>query len=116
VGAANVPDAAGASAPRRKLWSAVVLSGLRHVEAAGGASLYIGNANVWAPSADEELGYVYLPVITPTNDHYGGHRPGDGLSGDSLICLDAATDREGLGTTNSRISGRGAMIHRPRRT
>src|SRR5258705_96496 len=39
-----------------------------------------GNANVWAPmSADEELGYVYLPVSTPTNDYYGGHRPGDGL-------------------------------------
>jgi len=51
-----------------------------------------GNANVWAPmSADEELGYVYLPVSTPTNDYYGGHRPGDGLYGDSLVCLDAAT-------------------------
>jgi quinoprotein glucose dehydrogenase len=51
-----------------------------------------GNTNVWAPmSADEELGYVYLPVSTPTNDYYGGHRPGDGLYGDSLVCLDAAT-------------------------
>jgi quinoprotein glucose dehydrogenase len=51
-----------------------------------------GNANVWAPmSADEELGYVYLPVSTPTNDYYGGHRPGGGLYGDSLVCLDAAT-------------------------
>jgi len=54
-----------------------------------------GNANVWAPmSADEELGYVYLPVSTPTNDFYGGHRPGDGLYGDSLVCLDAATGRK----------------------
>jgi outer membrane protein assembly factor BamB len=51
-----------------------------------------GNANVWAPmSADEELGYVYLPVSTPTNDYYGGHRPGDGLYGESLVCLDATT-------------------------
>jgi len=51
-----------------------------------------GNANVWAPiSADEELGYVYLPVSTPTNDFYGGHRPGDGLYGDSLVCIEAAT-------------------------
>lgn len=51
-----------------------------------------GNANVWAPmSADEELGYVYLPVSTPTNDYYGGHRPGDGLYGDSLVCIEAAT-------------------------
>ncbi|MGE9009907.1 hypothetical protein ACO2JO_15090 [Leptospira interrogans] len=54
-----------------------------------------GNANVWAPmSADEELGYVYLPVSTPTNDYYGGHRPGDGLYGDSIVCLEAATGRK----------------------
>ena len=54
-----------------------------------------GNANVWAPmSADEELGYVYLPVSTPTNDYYGGERPGDGLYGDSLVCLDAATGKK----------------------
>ena len=53
-----------------------------------------GNANVWAPmSADEELGYVYVPVSTPTNDYYGGHRPGDGLYGDSLVCLEAATGK-----------------------
>jgi quinoprotein glucose dehydrogenase len=54
-----------------------------------------GNANVWAPmSADEELGYVYLPVSTPTNDFYGGHRPVEGLYGDSLVCLEAATGRK----------------------
>ena len=54
-----------------------------------------GNANVWAPmSADEELGYVYLPVSTPTNDYYGGHRPGDGLYGDSLVCLDATSGKK----------------------
>ena len=54
-----------------------------------------GNANVWAPmSADEELGYVYLPVSTPTNDYYGGHRPGDGLFGESLVCLDVTTGRK----------------------
>jgi hypothetical protein len=44
-------------------------------------------------SADEELGYVYLPVSTPTNDFYGGHRPGDGLYGESLVCLDATTGK-----------------------
>jgi quinoprotein glucose dehydrogenase len=54
-----------------------------------------GNANVWAPmSADEELGYVYLPVSTPTNDYYGGDRPGDGLFGESLVCIDAATGKK----------------------
>ena len=53
-----------------------------------------GNANVWAPmSADEQLGYVYLPVSTPTNDYYGGHRLGDGLYGESLVCLDVATGK-----------------------
>lgn len=54
-----------------------------------------GNANVWAPmSADEQLGYVYLPVSTPTNDYYGGDRPGDGLYGESLVCLDVTTGRK----------------------
>ena len=53
---------------------------------------YSGNTGVWAPmSADEELGYVYLPVETPTNDLYGGHRPGDNLFAESLVCLDART-------------------------
>jgi glucose dehydrogenase len=54
-----------------------------------------GNANVWAPmSADEELGYVYLPVSTPTNDYHGGERPGDGLYGDSIVCIEAATGKK----------------------
>jgi quinoprotein glucose dehydrogenase len=43
--------------------------------------------------ADEELGYVYVPVETPTNDTYGGHRPGNGLFGESLVCLDAKTGK-----------------------
>jgi quinoprotein glucose dehydrogenase len=55
---------------------------------------YTGNTNVWAPmSADEELGYVYLPVSTPTNDWYGGHRPGDNLFADSLVCVEAKTGK-----------------------
>ena len=57
-----------------------------------GSAQYTGNAGVWAPmSADPELGYVYLPVEAPTSDYYGGHRPGDNLYGQSLVCLDAAT-------------------------
>ncbi len=53
---------------------------------------FSGNTGVWAPmSADPELGYVYLPVETPTNDLYGGHRPGDNLFAESLVCLDART-------------------------
>ena len=51
-----------------------------------------GNTNVWTMmSADEELGYVYLPVSTPTNDYYGGHRLGDNLFADSLVCVNAET-------------------------
>jgi quinoprotein glucose dehydrogenase len=53
-----------------------------------------GGVNVWAPmSADEDLGYVYLPFSTPANDYYGGNRPGDNLYAESLVCLDAATGR-----------------------
>ena len=51
-----------------------------------------GGANAWTLiSADEALGYVYLPFSTPSNDHFGGRRPGDGLFGESLVCLDART-------------------------
>ena len=53
---------------------------------------YTGHANVWSlMSADEELGYVYLPVTSPTSDMYGGHRLGDNLFGQSLLCLAAET-------------------------
>ena len=55
---------------------------------------FVGNTAVWAPmAADEELGYVYLPVETPTNDTYGGHRPGNNLFAESLVCLDATTGK-----------------------
>lgn len=53
-----------------------------------------GAANVWTMmSADEPLGYVYLPFGTPANDFYGGRRPGNGLFGESLVALDARTGR-----------------------
>ena len=58
----------------------------------GSSAEYTGNAGVWAPmSADPELGYVYLPVEAPTSDYYGGHRLGDNLYGQSLVCLDVLT-------------------------
>jgi len=51
-----------------------------------------GHTNVWAPmSLDEARGLLYLPVSTPSNDFYGGNRPGANLFGESLVCLDAAT-------------------------
>ena len=53
-----------------------------------------GGANTWTLiSADDELGYVYLPSGTPSNDFYGGRRPGNGLFGESLVCLDARTGK-----------------------
>jgi len=55
---------------------------------------YTGNTGAWAPlSADPELGYVYIPVETPTGDFYGGTRPGNNLFAESLVCLDAKTGR-----------------------
>jgi quinoprotein glucose dehydrogenase len=55
---------------------------------------YTGNTNVWTlMSVDEELGYVYLPTGTPTNDWYGGHRLGNNLFAESLVCLDAKTGK-----------------------
>jgi quinoprotein glucose dehydrogenase len=51
-----------------------------------------GNTNVWAPmSADEELGQVYLPVSCPTNNYYGGRRPGDNLFANSIVALNCET-------------------------
>jgi quinoprotein glucose dehydrogenase len=60
-----------------------------------GSWAYSGAGNVWAPmSGDDELGYVYLPTTSVTNDMYGGHRPGDNLFSDSVVALDAATGKK----------------------
>ena len=55
---------------------------------------YSGSGNVWTVmSADPELGHVYLPTATPAHDWYGGHRPGDNLFAESLVCLECETGR-----------------------
>jgi quinoprotein glucose dehydrogenase len=57
-----------------------------------GSWQFTGHTNVWAPmSVDEQRGLVYLPVSTPSNDYYGGRRPGQNLFAESLVCLDANT-------------------------
>jgi quinoprotein glucose dehydrogenase len=57
-----------------------------------GSAEYTGNTGVWSQiTVDEELGLVYLPVESPTNDFYGGHRPGNNLFGESLVCVDLKT-------------------------
>jgi quinoprotein glucose dehydrogenase len=59
-----------------------------------GSNQYTGNTGVWAPiSVDPELGYAYLPVETPTDDYYGGHRLGSGLFGNSVVCVDLETGK-----------------------
>jgi quinoprotein glucose dehydrogenase len=59
-----------------------------------GSAEYSGNTNVWAVMAyDPELDYVYLPVSTPSSDYYGGHRPGNNLFAESLVCLEAKTGK-----------------------
>jgi len=53
---------------------------------------YSGHAPVWSLfAADEELGTVYMPTSSATNDMYGGHRPGDNLFTQSIVCVDAET-------------------------
>ncbi len=53
---------------------------------------YTGHSPVWALfSADEELGLVYMPISSSTNDMYGGHRIGDNLFSQSLVAVNAET-------------------------
>jgi quinoprotein glucose dehydrogenase len=57
-----------------------------------GSTEYTGHTNVWPPmSLDESRGLLYLPVSTPSNDFYGGRRPGANLFAESIVCLDANT-------------------------
>ena len=60
----------------------------------GGSNEYTGNTGVWAPiSVDPELGRAYLPVETPTDDYYGGHRLGSDLFANSIVCVDLETGK-----------------------
>jgi quinoprotein glucose dehydrogenase len=53
-----------------------------------------GNTGTWASmTVDAELGNVYLPIEDPTDDAYGGARPGNDLYGDSIVCLDMNTGK-----------------------
>jgi len=58
------------------------------------SNAYTGNTGVWAPiSVDPELGRAYLPIETPTDDYYGGHRPGSNLFANSIVCVDLETGK-----------------------
>jgi len=53
-----------------------------------------GNTGTWASmTVDREAGLVYVPVEDPTDDAYGGARPGNDLYGDSIVCLDINTGK-----------------------
>jgi len=59
-----------------------------------GSADYSGNTGVWGPfSTDETLGYAYLNIEASTNDFYGGHRPGNNLFSNSLVCIDVKTGK-----------------------
>lgn len=60
----------------------------------GDSAEYSGNSNVWTGMTyDPELGYVYMPVSGPTGESYGGHRLGNNLFSQSLVCVEAKTGR-----------------------
>src|SRR5206468_1679953 len=81
----------------RQLWTFHVLprEGEKGVETWGKDSWrYSGDMGAWAAmTADEELGYVYLPLSAPNLSYFGGHRPGDNLYANSLVAIDARTGK-----------------------
>jgi quinoprotein glucose dehydrogenase len=55
---------------------------------------FSGDLGSWCcVTADEELGYAYVPLTAPTAAYYGGHRPGDNVFSNTLVALDAATGK-----------------------
>ena len=61
---------------------------------ANGSNLYTGHTGAWAPfTVDEQLGYAYIPVESPTGDQFGGQRPGNNLFSSSIVCLDIKTGK-----------------------
>jgi quinoprotein glucose dehydrogenase len=53
---------------------------------------YTGNTGAWGQmSIDAELGIAYFATEMPTNDYYGGHRPGDNLFADSVLAVNLET-------------------------
>lgn len=55
---------------------------------------YAGKVTTWSMiSADEQLGHIYLPTNTTAPDFYGGHRLGNNLFAESILCLDINTGK-----------------------
>jgi quinoprotein glucose dehydrogenase len=59
-----------------------------------GSAEYSGNANIWAGMTyDRDLDYLYFASSTPNSDFYGGHRPGNNLFAESVVCVEARTGK-----------------------
>ena len=53
-----------------------------------------GNTGTWASmTVDEKNGTVFVPMEDPTDDAYGGARPGNDLFGDSVVALDISSGK-----------------------
>ncbi|HVW68499.1 MAG TPA: PQQ-binding-like beta-propeller repeat protein [Steroidobacteraceae bacterium] len=61
---------------------------------AGSAGVAGGMGAYGTLSADEELGYVYVPLKTPTPPAWGGWRPGDNRYATSVVALDVKTGKK----------------------
>ncbi len=56
------------------------------------AAKTVGGANAWPPlSVDPERHLVFVPTTSPSDDYFGGERPGDNRWADSVIALNADT-------------------------
>ena len=67
-------------------------------------------------SADEELGYVYLPFEEATGDYYGGTRPGNNLFAESDRRASTRRPASASGTSRPCITVSGTTTFPPRRS
>ena len=68
-------------------------------------------------SADEELGYLYLPTEhRPRPTIYGGHRPGNNLFAESVVVPRRRRPANACGTSRPCITGCGTTTSRARRS
>ena len=82
-----------------------------------GFGKYTGNVSPWAPlCADSRLGLVYVPTDTPTNDYYGGSRPGKNVYGTTPARHRREDRHAPLVSTSSCITTSGTTTSRTRRT
>ena len=62
-------------------------------------------------SADEEQGFAYLPLTSATNDMYGGHRLGNNVFANTLVCIRCLTgERVWHVVLPTALAGIGAMV------